>query len=412
MHAIKQNVKRDEDVKPHTEIVGTAAVNNEKSMPRTRKSSKPLHPELEHIIPMAIQSRVIKNPGICVASLISRPHERCSLNGPGASIDTISSKLSRCNTEVNSTRFIGYIEEVIQATMCGNHRNSALSIKRQKILEGFVTGKYLPDVELAEFQAWVNAITSSDPPARVQTPKVHVPPKDANSAASIAPKTQDAPVAPLSSKISFTIAPLNKQVYLHGFTAFQPKRTQRLSVSAALLKKIMEPLKPTVLKDGYIYIFWEPPNFGAVKIGHTNDLARRLAEWNRNCKVTHMYHPASQRGELSQIPHVRRIEQLIHIELKNSRCQRYCKSCDTHHQEWFHVAETLVTQVFRKWYDWIVQRPYTLNARTGKWELRPEMMETLAQVCEPVAGIEKQLPPSRRVVGGAKGRGKGKRKTI
>jgi hypothetical protein len=408
----EHDVKTEEDSKSHTEVVYTVAVDTKKSLPRTRKSSKPLHPELEHIVPISIQSRAIENPGKCVASFIKRPHERCTAKGPGAEIDIISRKLSKCDIEDDPTEFLGYIEQLVQAAMCRRHQNSALSSERHKKLTDLVARfSYLKDVELAEFQAWIDAITSSDPSARVQTPTVHISPKKVHSAVSKTVKTRNIPATPSAAQSSLATASLKEQVYLHGFTAYQPKHTQGLSVSAALLEEIVKPLTPTALKYGFIYIFWEAPQFGAVKIGRTNDLARRLKEWNRNCKRKHMYHPASQRGELSQIPHVSRIEQLIHIELKDCRKQRWCGDCGKTHKEWFGVEETLVTRIFRKWHDWIVQKPYALDEGTEKWVLRPEMMDTLAQVCEPVAGVEKQLPPLRRARG-AKGRGKGKRQTI
>jgi hypothetical protein len=408
----EHDVKTEEDSKSHIEVVYTVAVDTKESLPRTRKSSKPLHPELEHIVPISIRSRVIEKPGTCVASLVKRPHERCTAKVLGARIDTLSWGISRCNIEDDPTEFFGHIEQLIQVAMCRRHQQSAMSSERQKKLEDLVARfSDLIDVELTEFQAWMDAITSSDPPARVQTPIVHTSPKETHSAVSKTTKTRNVQAAPSTTKSSTSIATSKTQAFLPGFEAYQPQWSQDLSVSAALRKKITEPLNPEALKDGFIYVFWDKANFGTVKIGRTNNLAIRLKRWNSDCKRTHAYHPASQRGELSQIPHVDRIEKLIHIELKGSRWQRYCEHCNRNHREWFHADETLVTQIFRKWHDWIMQKPYALDEGTKKWVLRPEMMDTLAQVCEPVKGVEKQLPLLRRARG-AKGRGKGKRQTI
>jgi hypothetical protein len=406
----RSDSKKERVLKCDTEVMRTVAVHNNNSRQKTQKSTKPLSAHLEHTIPIAIQSRVMEQQGTCVASPVGKPHERCSRKIPEARVDVVSRKLSRHNVELDPSGFLGLIKELIQVAMCRLHQNAALSKKRQKKLNDLVTGfTRLSDVERAEFHAWVDTITSSTLPARDEASIVHITRKERQSAASKSCKSRDVPVAPSATESGLATAHL-EQVCLTGFSAYQPKSTQHLSVSNALRKEIMKPLKPSALKDGFIYVFWDLENFGAVKIGMTNNLARRLADWNRACNRTHMYHPASQRGEISKIPHVSRIEKLIHIELKQCRKQRWCESCGKNHVEWFVVGETLVTQIFRKWHDWIMQKPYALNAITKEWELKPEMMDTLDQVCEPVAGVEKQQPLRR--AGGAKRGRKAKRQII
>jgi hypothetical protein len=406
----RSDAKKEDVSKCDTELPCTVAVHDDSSLPSSRTSSKPLYPDLEHIIPKAIQSRAIEHPGRCVASKVGKPHVKCTAKIPGANIDIESWEISGDDIEDHPSRFLGHIEELIQESMCGTHRNVALSSKRQKKLRELVTCiTDLSVMEYTEFKAWVDAITSSTPPARDQAPTVHIVGKDTGSGASKTFEPRDVAIALSATKRSLTTAS-SEQVYLPGFSTYQPKRTQNLSVSSALREEIMKPLTPSALKAGFIYLFWDLENFGAVKIGRTNNLARRLADWNRGCGRTHMYHPASQRGELSEIPHVNRIERLMHIELKQCRKQRWCKGCGKNHVEWFVVGETLVTQIFRKWHDWIMQKPYALNATTKQWELRPGMIDTLDQVCEPVAGVEKQQPLRR--AGGAKQGKKAKRQTI
>jgi hypothetical protein len=359
---------------------------------------------------MAIQSRAMEKPGKCVASKVEKPHERCSSNSPGLRIDIISRELSRSNVEVDPSVFLEHIDRLVQAVMCGTHRNVARASKRQKKLKDLATGFIqLPAAERTEFQAWVDAIARSHLPVRVQTPTVHMSRKDTKSAASKTLKTRDEPVAPSATKTSLA-SDTWKQEHLPGFTAYQPKRTKDKSISTALLEEIKKPLTDSALKDGFIYVFWDKEHFGKVKIGRTNNLERRLKEWDKACDRTHMYHPASQRDELSKFPHVNRIERLIHIELKECRKQRHCQSCNKNHIEWFDVGEASVTKIFRKWQDWIMQRPYALDAKTETWLLRPEVEKTLAQVCEPVVLVEKQLPLRR--ASGAKGQRRSKRRTI
>jgi hypothetical protein len=59
-------------------------------------------------------------------------------------------------------------------------------------------------------------------------------------------------------------------------------------------------------------------------------------------------------------------------------------------------------KVFRKWYEWILQEPYAFDDKKGEWIVRPEMMDALAQVCEPVAIDEELPPPTPRRSSGAK----------
>ncbi|KAF1964528.1 DUF1766-domain-containing protein [Bimuria novae-zelandiae CBS 107.79] len=391
------------------EVICTAATSDNNSLPRTQTVLNLIHKTLEHIVPMTIQSRVMEKQGKCVASKIGKPHERCSSNSPGLRIDIISQELSRCNVEVDPSGFLKHIERLIPAVMCGTHQNVARSSKRQEILKGLVTRFiHLSDAERTEFQAWVSAIAPSHLPMGVPIPTAHMSQKDTKNAASKTLNIRDVPVAPSATKSGPT-SDTWKQAHLPGFTAYQPKRSKDISISDALLKEIEKPL-PYTQKDGFIYVFWDKEHFGKVKIGRTDDLERRLKEWDRACKRTHIYHPVSQRGELSKIPHVNRIERLIHIELKECRKQRYCQSCNKNHQEWFDVGEASVTKILRKWQDWIMQRPYALDSKTETWVLRPEVKGTLAQVCEPVVLVEKQLPLRR--ASGVKGQRRSKRQTI
>ncbi|KAH7068931.1 meiotically up-regulated gene 113-domain-containing protein [Paraphoma chrysanthemicola] len=403
-----------EESKTDLKVEWSAATkeSNEYRPPLTQKSSKALHTELEHIVPMDIQSRVIEKQGKCVATKVGKPYERCSSNGPGRSIELISEEISRCDIEATPLGFIEHIERLVRAVMCGTHRNVALSSKRQEKLKTLVTRfAHLSHVERSDFQTWVYAIAPRGLPVKVETRAVQVPRGIATSGDNDALEARAIPRAPPVTATRHT-GETTSTVYLPGFVAFQPKTTQNMTVAAALQKEIMKPLKPSAQEDGFIYVFWEEAQFGMVKIGRTNNLDRRLQEWNKKCQLTLKYHPASQRGEFAMIPNVNRIERLIHIELKQHRRRRYCQRCDQHHQEWFEVGETLVTRVFNKWQNWIMQKPYIFDAMTQEWVLRPDMIDSLAEVCEPVARDEKPPPPPSRHVKGAKVKRKTKRWTF
>lgn len=114
-----------------------------------------------------------------------------------------------------------------------------------------------------------------------------------------------------------------------------------------------------------------------LKIGRANNVHRRLNEWTRQCShhltlIRHYpYSPsplpsrASTPGddgssiEARQVPHVNRVERLIHIELSDKRVkdQGQCKECGKEHREWFEFDTTkdelrLVDECVRRWVRW------------------------------------------------------------
>jgi predicted GIY-YIG superfamily endonuclease len=158
-----------------------------------------------------------------------------------------------------------------------------------------------------------------------------------------------------------------------------------------------EPLLPSDRKQGYIYIFWDEVNFGKLKIGRTNNLERRLHAWNRKCRRKHSYH--SNDVSLVEIAPVRRIEDLIHIELQECRKRRMCKSCSETHKEWFDVDQKHAVRVLKKWQEWGLRRPYALDPSSGKWMIRPEMEDIISSFCEPVIREEKQQGRRKKING-------------
>lgn len=112
------------------------------------------------------------------------------------------------------------------------------------------------------------------------------------------------------------------------------------------------------LNDGYIYVYEVPGNDGLVKIGFTTNLVeKRKDQWEEDChrKVTLLYPPP-----LSQktIPHVHRVERLVHAELMDSRVRVFCKRCEKQHIEWFKASSEKAIAVIEKWSRWIAGAPY------------------------------------------------------
>ncbi|KAL4806138.1 meiotically up-regulated gene 113-domain-containing protein [Aspergillus unguis] len=110
-----------------------------------------------------------------------------------------------------------------------------------------------------------------------------------------------------------------------------------------------------------------------LKIGRTSNVTRRLNEWTRQCS-NHLtlirYYPyTSGRGHGSgakpgiepgmKMPHVHRVERLIHLELAAIRARDMgpCPECGKEHREWFEVAAERaalkrVDECIRRWVRW------------------------------------------------------------
>ncbi|KAL4753018.1 meiotically up-regulated gene 113-domain-containing protein [Aspergillus terricola var. indicus] len=114
------------------------------------------------------------------------------------------------------------------------------------------------------------------------------------------------------------------------------------------------------------------PGTVRLKIGRTSNVTRRLNEWSKQCS-NHLtlirYYPytsSSQRQGQNdglepgkKVPHVHRVERLIHLELADMRIRDLgpCPECGKEHREWFEVAAERaalkrVDECIRRWVRW------------------------------------------------------------
>lgn len=129
------------------------------------------------------------------------------------------------------------------------------------------------------------------------------------------------------------------------------------------------------------------PGTVRLKIGRTSNVQRRLNEWTRQCShnltLIRYYpytsssspSPAASPGRSPQgrnrcnghgmleagrkVPHVHRVERLIHIELGDIRVRDIgrCSECNREHREWFEIAAEKnqlrrVEECIRRWVQW------------------------------------------------------------
>lgn len=119
-----------------------------------------------------------------------------------------------------------------------------------------------------------------------------------------------------------------------------------------------------------------------LKIGRTSNVQRRLNEWSRQCShhlTLIRYYPYTpstpspaglqpggnqENGSAAlkpgrKVPHVHRVERLIHLELGDVRVRDMvrCQECGKEHREWFEVpadkqALKRVDECIRRWVEW------------------------------------------------------------
>ena len=79
------------------------------------------------------------------------------------------------------------------------------------------------------------------------------------------------------------------------------------------------------------------------------DVNRRLLQWEGQCD-----YDANLLGSWP-VAFGRKVERLIHIELRNSRVQVVCDKCGSEHQEWFEVENDKldeICEVVKRWAHW------------------------------------------------------------
>lgn len=129
-----------------------------------------------------------------------------------------------------------------------------------------------------------------------------------------------------------------------------------------------------------------------LKIGRANNVHRRMTEWTQQCGYAlslvrfypyissspssspqrrrpdsnHTLHPSPARpipgsrtssDQVRKVPHVHRVERLIHLELAARRVKKDCAACGKEHREWFEIEATEegirgVDEVVRRWVSW------------------------------------------------------------
>lgn len=374
---------------------------NAPQQPTTLPLQSKLHASLGQIVPHDLHARLVSKPGYCVASLVKHPSIQCTYKAKPlwspSDVGSALEKLAKRKKEEDYCGMLTHIERVVQSVMCRTHQKTALHqlkagsrIAQLRSLVEDVTR--MTQADHFTLTQWVDAIVNPDTRGDYNPQLVTIATKSKPTAR---PKALSKPVFIASTAKSIVHIPCSS-----SFIQYQPVKTQKLSVSSALHQIAVSPLGSRDYVAGFIYHYWDKEYFGIVKIGYTNDLDRRLKEWNKQCKHQNTYHSITE----SQVnmPHVHRVEQLIHTELKEYRLRKKCDGCGTTHKEWFQATQSHVVKVLKKWREWISQEPYEKDEKSGEWTLRPDMFDSLEHMCEPLphdVATQKPHPKPRRVSG-------------
>ena len=165
------------------------------------------------------------------------------------------------------------------------------------------------------------------------------------------------------------------------------------------MRQAKEELTMTELEEGYIYAYWNCANFGFCKIGYTGrEVDIRLREWETQCKhgAKRLYPPREEVAVL--VPHVKRVEKLIHADLRDYRhAEPGCRGCSRTHEEWFTgPSQNEVKAMIEKWTQWMMSQPYEQVG--GKLVLSESGADRIRSTCR-TTEISPQVPragPPRR----------------
>lgn len=356
------------------------------------------------IVPFDVNTRLKNSASLCVA--FTEGGKRCSRQAQKSDLVQGSLKVLIMHYGHQDCKsFLSELKTFIHQALCGrSHRKPA--VDRIKTLEITIRGDpgkercrealvHIFGAEDADsFCLWAKAISDLRDP---QTQQMSV---DKHNTSVENPSISNPVTTGIESRVALSTDPISTSILstvkmsvattlcFSGFRPYQPKKTKVLRPNSALRQVVEANLTESDLKSGFIYIFWlKGISFGHLKIGRSNDPHRRIQEWNNRCKHEHVLVE-----DMVEVPHVSRVERLIHQELKDIRKSMKCAGCKTEHREWFEISESNARRVLKKWQDWIQQHPYEED-QTGKWKLKHSSRTTVADICQPLLLDTKPFEP-------------------
>ena len=190
------------------------------------------------------------------------------------------------------------------------------------------------------------------------------------------------PVALSTPKITYWLRASSRTtlVYLPDYRRYKTAKSSCSDVRGWVIQQAKKPLTPRELHTGYLYVYWNQATFGVCKIGYTTlDVSTRLRQWETKCKHT----AQEQYRSPFEVRNVKRLERLVHAELKEYRLKEYgCHGCLGNHDEWFTGVDfKIILESIEFWTKWIMKEQGQYEKVKGKWLLKEDAKEELPQLC-------------------------------
>ena len=251
----------------------------------------------------------------------------------------------------------------------------------------------LPDVQAPVTPSHDKEPTTSSTPI-FNLEEITIPLRETQTDAS----SEDLLLQPVIS----TFMQLDNRSPLRKLVPYDTSRPTTSYPNRFLEQALLNPLPP--LQDyakgiepaGLIYMYSIQGSFGFLKIGYTaREVEVRLKEWQDTCKHTpHLIFPENP-NEQTKIPYVRRVEALIHAELRHCRNKELhclCKVMNAwgrqkQHIEWFEVEVDRAKEVAVRWSNWMRSNPYE-EISPENWVLRAEHRANIRELAQPTPRAE------------------------
>jgi hypothetical protein len=301
--------------------------------------------------------------------------------------------LCKVDFHLGEDALIGLILNLMSRCLCTQHLNKrtpALSEMRQNL-------GTMPDDEKIILRGWIKALLQTSGVKEKES--VH----SKQVSTTTRPKTAEGPTnaaesSPGSSyKGPFTRSmgaqqrqneatlcavpnPISKTGCIQKWRAYKQNATR--TPSELIENLLTRGLLPSEEKAGYIYMYWYPPNFGYLKIGHTTKTPeKRFEQWQKQCK-----HPIQDAHRQSRfVKHVALVEKLVHAELRDRRVQEIDCICGRIHQEWFTVTPAQALKVLDKFASYMDQALYEMVEADSNQPLKANrdiLDANLDQLCQ------------------------------
>jgi hypothetical protein len=328
--------------------------------------------ELAQLLPPGLISRVTEIPNHCVSQTLGKAIHRCRHKQKLPDVDTSLIDGLRDGFDLDSRNDIvsalGYLRMLLPQLCCsgGSHLQKAEKAL-DEILSELKVGTRIKHTELeGKVKSWLQRLVAHGPkPTRSTAPTTACLDDFSGSTAAVETNTKTKASEP-SLRRSRRLAgekPETQPVkisYKSYFTTGSPG--DRMTAPELLADVIARPLLKSEVSAGYLYFYWRKDNNKLVKIGYTAgpSVKKRLRRWEYTCGddpvcATFVFDETL----LLEVPvrNVRRLEALVHAELRQYRRREYGCRCGVVHKEWFEVDVGLVRKVIKKWKDWLNARP-------------------------------------------------------